>query len=506
MPSAADFLKQSQNAWKKLDSGKRSIIALTIVIFVVGTSALLYWSARPSYTVLFSNLSSEDAAAIVAKLQEDKIPYQLPSDGVVEVPADSVYETRLKLASDGLPQGGSVGFEIFDKNSLGMSEFTQKISYRRALEGELSRTISQLSEISGARVHIVIPESDLYEEKENPTTSSVVLKVKPGAMLSEKQVQGIVHLIASSVEGLKPENVNLIDTNGNILSEAGGAGAFKSGLTQFQFDAKQSYESNLEQGIESMLGKVLGVNKSVVKVSAELDFTQAETKSETFKQADEPVVSSEQSTKEKYTGQGSAPSGTGVTTYSTTQSGGTSNYNKTDKTTNYDVSKQVKEEVKPPGGVKKLSVAVFVDSKTAAKVQTSLIENAVSAAAGIDAKRGDVLTLSKVPFDTSQAEKEQQEIEAAEKGEQYQSIGKIAGIVILLALGIFALTRLLSKIKKGEGESQEMWPRPLMALEEQVSPSNGPLDKEVREEIMRLAKEKPGDMAQLLKVWLVSKD
>jgi flagellar M-ring protein FliF len=508
MAASGEILKQAKTAWGKLDASKRLVIVAAVSICMIGTIGLLYWSTRPSYSILFSNLSAEDAGTIVNNLKEQKIPYQVPSAGVIEVPSDVVYETRLQLASDGLPQGGNVGFEIFDKNNIGMSEFTQKISYRRALEGELSRTISQLSEISGARVHIVIPDSQLYEEKSDPATASVVLKTRPAANLSERQVQGIVHLIASAVEGLKTENVSVLDTSGNMLYEGGGSqSALEAGLNKYQFDAKEAYENNLQAGIEKMLGKVLGTNRAVVKVSAELDFTQSQTKSETYEQSDTPVVSGEQVTKEKYSGEGAAPSGaTGVTTYSATQSGGSSQYNKTETNTNYDVSKKVSQEVKPPGSVNKLSVAVFIDDKAAGKVQPAVIEETVSAAAGIDQKRGDVLTVSKVPFDTSQAAAEQKEIEAAEKGQLYSNIGKIAGIVVLLALAAFALFRMLPKLK-GEEASEEMWPRELSMPEEELgAPAAGQPTRAAREEVLRLAKERPADMAQLLKSWLVSED
>lgn len=507
MAASAEFLKQAQNAWQKLDSSKRLVLVLTVTVFLIGTGALLYWSTRPSYSVLFSNLDAEDAGAVINNLKEQKLPYQVPSSGVIEVPSNAVYETRLQLAGEGLPQGGSVGFEIFDKNNLGMSEFTQKVSYRRALEGELSRTISQLSEISGARVHIVIPESDLYEQEENPATASVVLKTNPTTKLSDKQVQGILHLIASGVEGLKPDNITVLDTSGNILYEGGGSSSLSAGLNKSQFEAKESYESNLEEGIEEMLAKVLGVNRAVAKVSAELDFTQTETNSEIYEPAEEPVILGEQATKEKYSGEGTAPGGTsGTTTYSTAQSGGASEYSKSEKNTNYDMSKKIQKEIKPPGGVEKLSVAVFLDSKGSSKVQPAVIEEAISAAAGIDEDRGDVLTVSKVAFDTSKVEEQQKEIEIAQRGELYQNVGKIAGIVVLLALGAFALFKLLPKLKKEES-TEQLWPRELAVSEEkQATSAINEQPGVAKEEVLRLAKERPGDMAQLLKSWLVSEE
>ncbi|PIU26027.1 flagellar basal-body MS-ring/collar protein FliF, partial [Candidatus Aquicultor secundus] len=220
MASPAEAIKNAQTGWQKLEVNQKMIILITVILFVVALGSLIYWVSRPSYSVLFSNLSPEDASSIVTKLQEKKIPYQLSGTQTIQVPSDQVYETRIELAGAGLPQGGTVGFEIFDQSNFGLSEFTQKVNYRRALEGELGRTISQIDEIGGARVHIVIPEPSLYTDKENPATASVIIKPKPGVKISDGQVQGIVNLISKSVEGLKTENITVVDTSGNVLNEA----------------------------------------------------------------------------------------------------------------------------------------------------------------------------------------------------------------------------------------------------------------------------------------------
>ncbi|HDP69608.1 MAG TPA: flagellar M-ring protein FliF [Actinobacteria bacterium] len=511
-----DVFKQIQTAWGKLNLNQKLIIGLTVLILLIAVISLSYWAVRPSYSVLFSELSSDDAASIVSMLKEQNVSYRLKGNSVIEVPSNMVYETRLQVAAEGLPKGGVIGFEIFDQGGLSVSEFTQKLNYRRGLEGELSRTISQLSEIQGARVHIVIPEPSLYEEEEKPATASIVLKTKAGSSLSQNKVQGVVHLVASSVEGLKPENITVLDTSGALLSEATGDSetSLQAGLTKTQLESQMAYENKLEKSVQSMLEKVLGINKSVVRVSAELDFTQKQTESEIYEPSDDPVIRSEQASKEKYSGEGASSSGvpgvdSNVSTYPSTGTEGTSSsYSKTDTTKNYEVTKRLEHEIEPPGEIKRLSVAVIIDSTAMEKIQTEVIKNTIAAATGTDEERGDVLTVSSVPFDTSWAEKETKEIEAFQRQELYKNIGKIAAVVILIAVAAFVLFRLLSGKKKEEGF--EFLPKQplgisLAAKEEELTPEE--MEKrEVKEEVKRIAKEKPGEVAQMLKSWLTSKE
>lgn len=535
MASPAEAIQKAQIGWQKLNINQKTVIMITIILFLVAVGTLIYWVSRPSYSVLFSNLSPEDASAIVAKLQEKKIPYQLNGTSIIEVPSDKVYETRIDLAGQGLPQGGTVGFEIFDQNNFGLSDFTQKINYRRALEGELARTISQINEIEGARVHIVIPEPSLYSDKENPATASVVIKPKAGIKLAGNQVQGIVNLVARSVEGLKPENITIVDTNSNILNDATGDSgmAAQGAYTKTQLEAKEAYENSLEKSIQSMLGTVLGSeNNAVVRISADLDFTTKETQTNKVEQGENPVIVSEQVEKENYTGQGSPPGGIagvssqGSTTYPQVSTAtGNSEYKSTKKTTNYASTKISEHEVKPPGAVKKLSVAVVVNNDGSKPVRNETIEKLVSAAAGINKTRGDVLSVSSVPFNTEWAKKEEKAIADAQRKEAYANYGKYAVVLIILIAGILFLYRMATNYKLF-GRSGEFIPRhlatqPITRIDEitpeEIEASLGediPPEKKrelmilqkkrqmQREEIQSLAKERPGDVAQLLRVWL----
>ncbi|MGE5588578.1 MAG: flagellar basal-body MS-ring/collar protein FliF [Clostridia bacterium] len=277
--------RQTRSLWDQMTSSQKLMVLLAIALGVVAMVLLLSKAGKTEMVPLYTNLSASDAADIVAKLREMRVPYELSDGGTtVRVPFPDVYETRMDLASQGLPKGGTVGFEIFDKTTLGVTEFTQKMNYRRALQGELTRTILQLREVEDARVHIAIPEPELYTDEQKPPTASVMVKLRSGATLTKGQVQGIVRLVSSSVEGLNPSNVTVLDVDGNILyaaSEDSETGAIAS-LSVSQLEAKRAYEKDLQKSVESMLTEVLGPRKVVVRVNAEINFDRREQNSELF--------------------------------------------------------------------------------------------------------------------------------------------------------------------------------------------------------------------------------
>ncbi|MCR4402722.1 MAG: flagellar M-ring protein FliF [Firmicutes bacterium] len=277
--------RQTRSLWDQMTSSQKLMVLLAIALGVVAMVLLLSRAGKTEMVPLYTNLSASDAADIVTKLREMRIPYELSDGGTtVKVPFSDVYETRMDLASQGLPKGSTVGFEIFDKTTLGVTEFTQKMNYRRALQGELTRTIMQLREVEDARVHIAIPEPELYTDEKKPPTASVMLKLRSGATLTKGQVQGIVRLVSSSVEGLTPGNVTVLDVDGNILyaaSEDSETGVIAS-LSVSQLEAKRAYEKELQKSVETMLTEVLGPRKVVVRVSAEINFDRREQNSELF--------------------------------------------------------------------------------------------------------------------------------------------------------------------------------------------------------------------------------
>ncbi|RNC70711.1 MAG: flagellar M-ring protein FliF [Desulfuromonadales bacterium] len=405
-----------------LPPAKRWLVGGVVGVSIIAFTLLIMIANRTDYRPLFTNLNTEDAGGIVTKLKEQKIPYRIASDGkAIMVPADKVYDLRLSLASEGLPQGGGVGFEIFDRKNFGMTEFVQKLNYQRALQGELSRTIGQIAGVEQARVHLVIPEKSLFKENEKPPTASVVLKVKGNRGLKESDVQGVVHLVAASIEGMDPEHVTILDQKGKLLSKNNPTDAAGK-MTASMQEVQRAYEKGTEERLQSLLDRAVGSGKSVARVSATFDFRQVEKFEEKYDP--ETVVRSEQRSEEKLGGANGAAGIPGAQTNlnkvpAAPGGGAAGSGSKADETLNYEVSRSTARTVEPVGKLSKVSVAILVDGKydaaapgkdgkaakpkyaprTADELQK--IDALVKSAVGFSAERGDQVTVVNVPFQDS---------------------------------------------------------------------------------------------------------
>src|SRR5512147_1441096 len=287
--------QQFTSYWKKQSLGKQITMVSLILAAAILIPVLVNWAGTPSYSVAYTGLSEEDASQIVQKLDENNISYQLKNSGTIEVPNDQVYSVRLLMAREGLPQSSTVGYELFDgTNTLGMTEFSQQVNYQRAIEGELERTIGSLEAVKAVRVHLVLPEKSLLSTDQALATASVTIQVNPGRTLDGDQVRSITHLVASSVEGLKPENVVVVDTEGNMLADGMGSNS-ESTLMQKddQRAAEQAYAAEVQKRVQSILDKILGPNRSVVQATVEMDWTQREITSNTFEPTTVAVRSSQ---------------------------------------------------------------------------------------------------------------------------------------------------------------------------------------------------------------------
>jgi flagellar M-ring protein FliF len=398
-------------------------LAVLVVTVVAGITAMVYFVNQDEYQTLYSDLGPEEAGRVVEKLKAQKVLYRIGNSGrSIEVPTDRLNEMRLQLASEGLPQGGKIGFEIFDQNNMGMTEFVERVSYKRALEGELARTILSLKEIGQARVHLVLPKESMFEEKAEPTKASVVVKLKSGKALSESMISGIVHLVSSAVEGLTPDNVTVVDSNGRLLSGARGTG--DEALTGNQAELKMRTEKELTSKVVNILEPVVGQGKVRADASVVMDFTRAEQTEEKY---DPQGVIRSQQKNDEHSEPGAAAAGTAAGVPGTKSNDANpppvfipTGKNATavshqNETTNYELNKVVRHTLEPSGQIKKLSVAVIVDDgvrtetgadgvavrKSGPRGPEDLkkLNDLVAAAIGVDAKRGDILTVENIAFE-----------------------------------------------------------------------------------------------------------
>jgi flagellar M-ring protein FliF len=425
--SILDIGRQLSAVFKSLSAGKLATLSLLVVATIWGLVSVVQWSGKADYMPLYAKLSAEDAGAVVARLRDQKIPYKLSHDGgTINIPQVRLYEVRLDMATEGLPRGNSVGFEVFDNTKLGVTEFVQNINYQRALQGELSRTINGLEEVESSRVHIVMMPRSLFIEDEDPATASVILKFNNGRWLTQAQVQGVVHLVSSSVPRLSPENVTIVDQSGKLL--AGHEDPLSaSKISTDQLDFQNRKERLLEKRVLSMLETVVGKGKAIVRVATTLDFVQLE-KSEEKYLPENQVVRSEQISSENSSQGTSKPQGvpgmaSNVGKYSASKANATdasNQFQKSDNTRNYEIGKMTSHQIMPVGMLKQLSVAAVVDGtyetvvtgkgnkerKEIKYVQRSAeemakLENLVKRAVNFDVARGDKVEVTNFAFDTS---------------------------------------------------------------------------------------------------------
>lgn len=435
--------------------------------------ALVYTSrvaTQPDYTVLYSDLSSTDAGAVVQRLKEMKIGYRLDGNVISVTPPSQVHELRLTLASEGLPKTGSVGYELFDGTNFATTTLGEVVKKQRALQGELERTIMSLDAILAARVHISQPEKTIFAKQAQDPGASVLIKLKPGAELDKKQIKGITNFVASSVEGLKAENVTIIDESGNLLTPKAGEGE-ELGADATRLQYVREVEKGYVQRIESMLAKVLGPGKVVARVTADLDFSSNEREEESFDPGGR-VVRSERSVEE---GNGSSQRGgiPGVVTNLSNapaaqaqQEGLLDQTSRKENVKNFEVSRAVVRSAQARGKLVRLSTAVLVDGQTTeiseigadgqptgkmlknyaalAPEMLSQVEGIVKSAVGFDSSRGDVVTVENVPF-FAPNESLQAELEKARQTDEYLRYGGI--VAPLVALMLFALFVLRPLVK-----------------------------------------------------------
>ncbi len=427
------LLEQITALFQNLTTKQKAVIAastVSVIGFIV--FLILYTNAQngtsDGYRVLFDNINASDSALVIEQLEKDNIPYKILNEGTIKVPKDFVYKQRIAIAALGIPKSSKVGFELFDKQDFGETDFAQKIKYLRALEGELARTIGSLTPIEDAKVHIALPKESVFVEKETKPTASVVLNINPNLRLSSKQIAGIKNLISASVSKLSIDNVKIINQNGESLG--GKSDGFESDIVSAQIKYKNDYERAYENKIQKVLAPILGgIDKVVAKVSIDFDFERRDTVSEYYDP--ESVVRSEQSTEETKEGaskkeNGGVPgaiSNIGPVQGVEEKKSGGEKYEKSSTTTNYEISKKVTNIKGEFAKIKRVTASVVVDGKYRAKkdeegnlleeleyisLQGSEIEaitNIVKNSFGYDKKRGDEVTVSNFEFNPLSTQK-----------------------------------------------------------------------------------------------------
>jgi flagellar M-ring protein FliF len=508
----SEYLKQLiiqlRAIWDKLNATQKTILIATSAVTMAGMIAIIAWSATSSggsdgaggdsgNSTLFVNLEPEDAAKVTEALTAMKVPYKLENNGrQVMVPKEQLYEARMQMARLGLPQTGGQGYEIFDKLHLGMTDFVQNLNYRRALEGELARTIESLHEVEKARVHVTIPKPSLFTEKKEEATASIILKLRPGEEITEKQVRGITHLVASSVEGLKPRQVTVLDIHGNMLTKG-----FADNALSEQTDHNQSMQNTVEHDLEGKIIDIfdglLGPNKARVKISAELDFDQVQKTVESY-DPNTKVIRSQQRDENAIKGSPQAQS-----------------EQKEGSITNYEFDKTMAQIVSTPGARKRITVSVAVDgtykpgdkegvrnyvprSQEDLDKFTALVKNAV----GFKPGSKDEVFVTNVQFDNQFLMDEQEEMKKLDKKE-WMDFAKKYGVIFFI--GLFALwffRGLIQNLASAMNPPVPKYAGLNLEPEDEKIPQNVQKQKDILERVEFMTRTEPINIANLIKTWL----
>ncbi len=531
MNLALQYLRRLHEYSKTLTVGQKISYAGGIVIFAGALVFLVYLNNRTDYAPLYSGLSQGDMGEIVQALKAKKAPYRVSASSI-EVPRELIYETRLSLASDGIPKGAGMGFEIFDQQKLGSTEFVQKINYQRALQGELARTINGMSPVLESRVHLVLPQDSLFKEDQKPPSAAVVLKLRSGATIDERELQGIVHLVAATVRGLEEDRITVMSNDGKVMYKKNREE--QSGqLSNMQNERKQRMEEDMRQKIQSMLEQVLGPNRVLARVALDVDLNQIQIAEETYN-PDSAVVRSQQRTTESSEGkEGGGAKGNpdvpinleGKLLQSSPQGDGAKTgkqFNSQREVLNYEINKTSRQIVQMPGNIKKLSIAVIVDGKYETKPgadgkpqqiysarpveEMKSLEELVKKAVGYNETRGDQITVSNIPFVSDMGGSEMV------KGENtylqlFKSWQKMLFNISLAALVLFFVIRPFMRKFRQVADEIRTLPAPAggPTIEEQISALL--MDKpshqiSVRKKSTALVRHDPDKATEIIRQWL----
>ncbi|MFL6023981.1 MAG: flagellar basal-body MS-ring/collar protein FliF [Marmoricola sp.] len=523
---------------------QRTFLAFTTgqkLIAVLGTGALLLagfmvfrWASTPSYSPLFSNLASSDASAIIDKLDAAGTPYKITDGGTtITVPKDKVYSSRISLSGQGLPSSSTdTGYGLLDKSSLSTSSAQEQVNFKRAMEGELSKTIEALDGVQTAVVHLALPEKQVFSDNQDPATASVLIQPKAGVTLNSGQVQAITNLVASSIDGLDPAKVTVADSAGQVLSGADGSDGAGGTAAATRNQEVMTYQDQMNQRIQTMLDRVVGPGNSTVAVTANLDFDKSvtETKQYSFDPKN-PALSSTKNS-ELYNGAG-AGAGSGINGVvgpdgqmdtSGTGSSANSKYSKSSETVDNPLNTTLERRESAPGSVRNLHVGVVLDAKKARNISASQIQALIASAVGIDAKRGDTVQVDTLPFDRTAetaAKKDLATATQADAGAARMNLYRNAGLIVLVMLIMLLAWLKGRKRAKARAEATTYVVEQLRAEQLERSHTTAPIEsspamlalagsersetEDMMDELAALVERQPEDVAALLRGWLVER-
>jgi flagellar M-ring protein FliF len=484
------------------------------LLVALGVGVAVSVSSGEGFQYAFTNLTAEDASEAAATLKAAGVPFRVEAGGsALAVPAGKVYDARLLLAAAGLPRGGGVGFELFDRGDLGVSEFTQKVNLRRAIEGELARTISRLAPVRSARVHLTLGERGLYRDDDRKASAAVVLNLQPGRTLDDREVAGIRHLVASAVPGLATSGVTLVDGKGNVLSAESAWGEASA--------QQRKLERDLEARVVELLEQAVGPGAVVARVTAQLDAAEVSTSAETV-DPDATALRSERHVTQTQSQDASAPAGVAgaaanqpLQPLQATSAGGTrSSSSVQDETRNYDVSRTTTTRVERVPRVKRISVAVLVDGvggKPRPEPEVARLGELARRAVGFDAQRGDELDISSAPFARSEEAAPAPATPVSRLPPRPWLVAGGAGVAVLAVLALL----LLRRRPRGAAAGPELIPGARVSELEARARATGALagaapaaalpgpGDELRARAQALAAADPARAAQVLKGWMV---
>ncbi|WP_432719727.1 flagellar basal-body MS-ring/collar protein FliF [Jeongeupia wiesaeckerbachi] len=423
---------QGAGAWRQrfaaIPNARKLGMMIGAAVLIAAAVGVWLLSSSPSYRILYTNIPDKDGGAIVQSLQQMNVPYKLDAGGTISVPADKIYDTRLKLAAQGLPRAGNAGFEIMDNQKFGVSQFAEQVNYQRAVEGELAQSIQTISVVEKARVHLAIPKQTVFLRDQQKPSASVLLTLQPGRSLDSGQVAGVINLVSASIPDLPPKNVTVVDQNGDLLSRA-------QDLNQPNLDARQlvyvqQIEKNYVERIQAILASIVGKENVRAEVTAQVDFSEVEQTSETFKPNSPPnaaAIRSQQTAEQlgrnvteavggvpgalsnQPPGAAVAPISVPLASDVAASSTGNTNSSK-NATTNYELDKTIQHVKQPVGNVKRLSAAVVVNYKPGrdksgqatyvpySQQEMVQLNDLVREAMGFNKDRGDSINLVNAAF------------------------------------------------------------------------------------------------------------